>query len=56
MVPPEHSKLYLWEEPLLKQQLQWQVRGAEESRDAWISVEVVRMCVVILRGDLYCMP
>lgn len=38
MLPPGRSKLYLWQDPLLDWQLQWQVAG--ESRTDWITVEV----------------
>lgn len=38
VIPAEHSKLYLWEDPLLQWQLQWQVSG--EPKDVWTTVEV----------------
>lgn len=40
VIPAEHSKLYLWDDPLLKWQLQWQVLG--EAGDTWTTVEVNR--------------
>ena len=42
VIPAGHSQLYMWDNPLLEWQLQWQVVG--EGQDTWTTVEV-SVCV-----------
>lgn len=45
VVPAGFSLLYTWDDPLLDQQLQWQVVGEGSHSDAWSIIQVSMLYV-----------